>query len=123
VCDSTGKAERELRWLISFFFLSFCFLTFSQFVGSWLSDNPDYPLNVGESQGAMVNNNLLIVSGFTGSWQAVTKQVYKLDTTNPNADWVRLDDVLYTDGVNHAGVVVVGEKFYICGVFLGRKEY
>jgi len=98
------------------------FFFFSQLVGDWISGNPNYPLNVAESQGAMIDNKLLIVSGFSGSWDAVTKQVYKLDTTNPNANWVRQDDVKYPDGVSHSGFVTNGQKFYMCGAYLGRKE-
>ena len=90
-----------------------------QFDGDWIQGNPQYPLKVGESQGAMIGNELVIVSGFWNSWKGVTKQVYKLDTTDPNAVWDRQDDVLYPVGVSHCAFVVVGQKFYICGGFEG----
>lgn len=48
------------------------------------------------------------------------KAVDKLDTMDPNADWVQQDDVLYPDGVSRTGFVIVGEKFCICGAYVGR---
>ena len=92
------------------------------FGGSWIEGNPAYPLNVAESQGGMIGNDLLVVSGFSGDWGVVTKKVFKLDTTNPNADWEEQDEVLYPTGVSHTGFVINGQKFYICGGYIGRKN-
>jgi len=91
-----------------------------QFEGDWIKGNPQYPLKVGESQGAMFGGKeFMIVSGFWNNWSNVTKEVYKLDTTNPAASWVKQDDIISELGISHTGFTVVGQKFYVCGGYMG----
>lgn len=55
------------------------FLTLvSQFEGGWTENNPDYPIQVAESQGGLIGKDLLIVSGFANDRSEVTKEVWKL---------------------------------------------
>jgi len=67
----------------------------------------------------VIGNELLIVSGFVNSWAEVTKAVYKLDTTDPNAQWEQQDDIISQLGISHAGFAAVGQLFYICGGYMG----
>ena len=90
-----------------------------QFEGGWIGGNPEYPLKIGEGQGAMIGNEFLVVSGFWNNFGAVTKEVYKLNTADANADWVQQDDIPGAEGITHTGFVAVGQKFYICGGFIG----
>jgi len=76
-------------------------------------------MRLGESQGGMLGHDFMVMSGFVKDWVHVTKEVYKLDTTDPDAEWVRQDDILYPDGVSHTGFAIVGQKFYVCGGYLG----
>jgi hypothetical protein len=77
-----------------------------------------YPIPIGESQGGMVGNSFYVVSGFSGSFSTLTKRVYGFDTTNPNAEWVRMDDVP-VPAFSHSSYAVDGQYMYICGAYVG----
>jgi len=81
----------------------------------------DYPLMVAEAQGLMIRKDLVIISGFSGSFSKVTKKVYALDTSDPNAEWRPMDDIpdAIQNGITHAGFALVGEKVYMCGGYYG----
>ena len=77
---------------------------------------------VAEAQGAMIGNDFVVISGFhepDGGYDAATAKNYALDTTNSNASWRRMDDLPVSQGITHAGFVVIGNKFYMCGGYLG----
>jgi len=69
----------------------------------------------------MIGNDFVIISGFRGSYRAATAENYALDTTNSNASWRRMDDLpeLQSQGITHGAFVVIGNKFYMCGGYLG----
>jgi len=67
------------------------------------------------------NGEFLIASGFVNDWSIVTKNVYKLDTTVGSANWVRQDDIISPDGISHTGFAFVGQKFYVCGGYIGKN--
>ena len=46
--------------------------------GEGIQGNPAYPLHVAESQGGMIGNDFIVVSGFWNKWDQVTKEVHKL---------------------------------------------
>jgi hypothetical protein len=78
-----------------------------------------YPLPLAESMGAMIGKDLVVVSGFDGSFDTVTKKVYALDTTDLNAIWRAMDDVPTAQGFSHAAYSVNGTILYICGAYVG----
>ena len=67
----------------------------------------------------MIGSDLVIISGFKNGWNYVTKETYALDTSDPNAQWRRMDDLPASDGVTHSAFAVVGQKLYMCGGYLG----
>lgn len=92
-----------------------------RFEGGW-EKSKNYPLYVAEAQGAMIGEDLCVFSGFNepdGGYDAATTRNYALDTSDPNAQWRRLDDLPVSEGITHGGFVVVGTKFYMCGGYLG----
>jgi hypothetical protein len=69
--------------------------------------------------GAMIGKDFVVVSGFTGNWDKVTKKVYALDTTDSKAVWREMDEVPTSQGFSHAAFAVDGLTMYICGQYVG----
>ena len=69
--------------------------------------------------GAMVGDDMVLVSGFSGSFSKVTKKVYAYNTRDPKATWREMDDVP-VPGFSHASYAVDGLILYICGAYVGR---
>jgi len=71
----------------------------------------------------MIGNDFFLCGGFheepLGGIRAATARSWKLDTSNPAATWVENDNMPISIGVTHGGSVVVGQKFYLCGGYLG----
>jgi N-acetylneuraminic acid mutarotase len=96
---------------------------FSQLVGTSWQDGTKYPITVSEAGGAIVGGNTLVISsGFQSTWSFTTLETYSLDTSNPVASWVRLDDQPLTLGLTHCAFTVVSNKFYMCGGYSGGSE-
>jgi hypothetical protein len=91
----------------------------SQFASNWTNVSPSYPLNVAEAQGAMIGNDLVVVSGFRDKWTNATAQTYARTVTSSGSNWRRMDDLPVPQGISHGSFVVVGQKFYMCGGYLG----
>ena len=67
----------------------------------------------------MIGKDFVLVSGFSGGWGFATPKVYALDTSDPNANWRPMDDLPVYSGITHGAFVVVGNKYYMCGGYLG----
>jgi hypothetical protein len=86
---------------------------------SWLPGTP-YPIGAAEAQGAMMGDQFMLVSGYSGNWYYTTPAAKWLDVANPTATWQDLDDHPIALGVTHGGFVVVGgTKFFMCGGYVG----
>jgi len=108
-------------------FTDYCCSYFSsQLLGdSWTNtrDTPEsYPIDIAEGQGGMIGTDFVIASGYFGGYSSATVQTYAYDTSDPNAIWRRMDDMPVELGVTHAATVVVGEKMYIAGGYLGGNS-
>jgi len=79
----------------------------------------DYPKLLAESQGGVIGDYLLLTGGFDYSFSETTTDTYKLDLTDPDAAWQKQDSYPLADGITHGAAVVIGDKFYICGGYLG----
>jgi hypothetical protein len=69
--------------------------------------------------GAMIGDDLVVVSGFDDGFDGVTKRVYALKTSDPTADWREMDPVPTDDGFSHAAYSVKDSIMYICGAYVG----
>lgn len=74
-----------------------------------------YPLSVLEAQGAIIGDDLVIVSGFTDGISSATDETYALNLNDPNAEWRPMDKYPLAQGVTHGALVVLGTKLYTCG--------
>jgi N-acetylneuraminic acid mutarotase len=86
---------------------------------TWPALVPKYPIPVGEANGGLVGNDLVIISGFYNGVNQCTTQNYALDITNPSASWRRMDDHPIALGISHTMTVIVGMKIYMCGGYVG----
>jgi N-acetylneuraminic acid mutarotase len=68
--------------------------------------------------GALVGDDITLVSGFSGSFNSVTKKVYAYNTRDPNAKWREMDDVP-VPGFSHAAFAVDKTILYTCGAYVG----
>jgi N-acetylneuraminic acid mutarotase len=91
-----------------------------QLVGDWVSWEK-YPLPIGEGVGAIIGKDLVIVSGFSGSFENTTKKVFAYDVTNLTAKWRPMDDVP-VPGFHHAAYAVHGHILYLCGAYVGGES-
>lgn len=87
-------------------------------MGDWES-LPQYPLHVGEAQGGIIGNDLVVTGGFLPGW-SVTTATYALDITTPNSSWRRMDDFPLAQGMTHAAFAIHETKMYFCGGYLGK---
>jgi N-acetylneuraminic acid mutarotase len=74
---------------------------------------------VAEAHGAIVGNDLLLISGFTNGYSQCTAKNYALDITNPSAIWRQMGDHPLAVGITHVTLVVIGMKVYMCGGYVG----
>lgn len=82
---------------------------------TWL---PSYPIGVGESQGTIVNGELVVVGGYISTTEYhVTNAVHALNVSNPNRGWRRLPDSPFA--FTHAAQAVIGPILYMCGGYKG----
>ena len=86
------------------------------FTGGW-EVLTDYPLNVGEPQGALLGTDLVVTGGFLlPAFTNVTLKTFAYTTGSAtNNPWRKMDDFPLAVGVTHAGVAVLGQTMYLCG--------
>jgi N-acetylneuraminic acid mutarotase len=75
-------------------------------------------VTIAEAQGAIIGDDLLIISGFTNGFSSATPACYARNLNNAGAVWRRMDDIPESKGLNHASVVVDGLKLYMCGGYV-----
>jgi hypothetical protein len=76
-------------------------------------------VRIGEAQGLMVGNDIVIMAGFIDDFASVTNQTYARDMTVPGSTWRRMDDMPLAIGVTHAATLRIGSKVYLCGGYYG----
>jgi N-acetylneuraminic acid mutarotase len=76
---------------------------------------------VAESQGGLIGNDMVVVSGFSTGWNYTTPKVYAYDTSVRGAQWREMDNIPVPEGLTHTGHVVVNcTKLYMCGGYVGN---
>jgi N-acetylneuraminic acid mutarotase len=75
-------------------------------------------LPIAESQGGIIGDDLLVISGFTGQFSIATPACYALNLNDASAVWRRMDDIPESRGITHASVVIDGLKLYMCGGYV-----
>jgi N-acetylneuraminic acid mutarotase len=90
---------------------------YRKLVGDW-ERWEEYPISVAESMGSIIGNDFVIVSGFSGNFNSVTKKVFAIDVKNVSAKWREMDEVP-VQGFHHAAFAVDGLVMYICGAYSG----
>jgi N-acetylneuraminic acid mutarotase len=87
---------------------------------TWTDFPPNYPFIVRETQGAMIENDIIIVSGFTNRYANATNQTFARDVTGvKGTTWRAMDALPVPLGITHGAFTVVGTKLYMCGGFYG----
>jgi Kelch motif len=70
-----------------------------------------------EAQGGFIGTDLFLFTGFNGSASTATDKAVYFDTVSEV--WTEVDPIPNPMGLSHMGGVVVGNKVYACGGFLG----
>lgn len=87
------------------------------FMDNWTFFQP-YPTRVAESQGRIIGNDFVIVSGFTHRFSSATDATRALDLTQPEASWRPLAPIPVPQGITHAAQVLIGDEFYMYVCFV-----
>lgn len=74
-----------------------------------------YPINILEGHGAIIGNDLVVVSGFTNGISSAADETHALNLDDPNAEWRLMDNYPLSQGFTHGALAVVGSKIYMCG--------
>lgn len=90
-----------------------------QLLDDWEWTSKKYPLTVAEAQGAKIGDDLLIVGGFIGGYSETTRKGFALNLTDEDAEWRPVDDMPTAIGITHGAYAVAGQKFYMCGGYVG----
>ena len=85
----------------------------------WQLFSPIYPVSVGEPQGVIIGDDIVVFAGFIDKLSDVINQTYSRDVTVDGSTWRRMDDMPLTVGVTHAATTTVGMKVYLCGGYHG----
>jgi N-acetylneuraminic acid mutarotase len=99
-----------------------------QFTSNWETYTP-YPLPLSESQGGIIGTDLVLFSGFSGTYSFVTDKVFALDLSSWNgsspssAEWREMDPIPVALGLTHTGYVVQNDTIYACGGYIGGSPY
>lgn len=88
------------------------------FVGGW-EPAKQMPKPLAEAQGGVIGNYFFVTCGFDTGFFQTTTDTYRRDLSKPDAEWEKQDDYPLDEGVTHGATVVIGDKFYICGGYLG----
>jgi len=95
------------------------FVGTKQFVGQW-EPMKQYPKPLAESHGGIIAEQYLFMTGgFDSGYGQTTSDTYRLDLTDPDAVFEKQDSYPRARGITHGASVIVGNKFYICGGYLG----
>lgn len=93
-----------------------------QFVGQW-EPMQQHPKPLAESQGGIIGGQyLLMTGGFDAGYGQTTSDTYRLDLSDPNAVFEKQDSYPRALGITHGASLIIGDKFYICGGYLGAYE-
>jgi hypothetical protein len=68
-----------------------------QFVGDW-ETSTKYPVGTSEAQGAIIGDDLVIISGFIDGISKANNKNFALNLRNPNASWRPIDDLPISSG-------------------------
>ena len=93
-----------------------------KFVGGWEQNEIMYPIFIAEAQGAMIDTDFVLVSGFhdpNGGYDDATLLSYARDISSVDTPWRELDPLPTSYGITHGATVRVGTKLYICGGYQG----
>jgi len=75
------------------------------------------------SQGAIIDGEFIVNGGYNAEryprLPTATAETYVLNVTDPDAAWIRMDDIPIPEGVTHTATAQVGTKWYLCGGSLG----
>jgi hypothetical protein len=83
----------------------------------------NYPMPIGEGQGFLIGDEFVLLSGFTGNFDTLTRKVFSLDLRNATAgEWREHDPIPIEVGLSHAGHALdkASGILYICGGYLGK---
>jgi hypothetical protein len=69
--------------------------------------------------GGVVGDQFVVVSGYSRSIYNATRIVYAYDTKNSSAQWRRMDDLPFVDGLTHMSFAKRGGMLYTCGGYIG----
>jgi hypothetical protein len=78
---------------------------------------------IGEGQGFLIGDELVLFSGFSGEFQVLTRKTYALDLKNPiNGVWRETDPIPIEVGLSHASHALdkASGILYVCGGYLGK---
>jgi N-acetylneuraminic acid mutarotase len=92
-----------------------------QFVGEW-EQYSKYPLPIGEGQGAIVGDEMILISGFSGTFDYLTPKNYALDLKTPvSGSWREMDPFPIAVGISHTAHAIDKSKgiIYVCGGYVG----
>lgn len=76
-----------------------------------------YPIYVGEAQGGMIGNDLVVTGGFHRGFATVAVDTYAMSAAD--GSWRRMDDFPLAEGMTHAAFAIHGMKMYMCGGYIG----
>jgi hypothetical protein len=100
--------------------LPYLIYSFFQFIDSgWQNYAPNYPLRIGEPQGLIIGDDMIIIAGFTDYYTTVTNHTYAREITDNDSLWRRMDDMPMELGITHTALAHKGSKAYICGGYMG----
>jgi hypothetical protein len=77
---------------------------------------------IGEGQGFLIGDELVLFSGFTLHFESLTRKTYSLNLNNAiNGEWIEHDPIPIEVGLSHAShaLDVATGILYVCGGYLG----
>jgi hypothetical protein len=87
---------------------------------TWNSFHPVYPVRTSEPQGLIVDDDIVVFSGFTDAYTKASRHNYARNVVSNNSStWRRMEDMPLSDGMTHMATVKVGSVVYLCGGYSG----
>ena len=96
--------------------------SFRQFTDpTWNNFHPTYPSRNSEPQGLIVDDDIVLFSGFTDAYTKASRRTYARNVVKAvsNTTWRRMEDIPLTNGMTHMATVKVGSVVYLCGGYFG----
>jgi hypothetical protein len=78
---------------------------------------------IGEGQGFLIGDELVLYSGFSGNFSHVTRKTFALNLNNAvNGVWREFDKIPILVGLSHAAHALDSANgiLYVCGGYLGK---